>query len=164
MASFLSTPLINAETAIASDSTFRTWSSATSEADAKANYIFSDDSKTEAELPANYAAITEMQNWSYTRRGLGAGRANFLFTSGQFTIVFIEDVGDGLTDYTPANRIAFKDTIAGFISNFIANFEATGMRLASVSEVPESPSFPFRGQTEEGRYIYNYGVICELDE
>ena len=62
MASFLSTPLIAAETALAADAAFLLWCGATSAADAKANYIFSDDPKKDADLPAKYAVISEMKD------------------------------------------------------------------------------------------------------
>ena len=163
MASFLSTPLIAAETALAADAAFLLWCGATSAADAKANYIFSDDSKTADELPAKYAVISEMKDWSYNRSGMGAGRANFQFQNGAFEIIFIEEVGLTEAAYTPTTRIAFKDQIAGFISEFISNFENNN-RLNNVSQVPWTDSFPFRGQVggEDGQYLYQYGIRCEV--
>lgn len=163
MASFLSTPLISAETALAADTNFLTWSGASDATDAKANYIFSDDSKIDGELPTKYAAISEMQDWQFTRNGMGAGRANFQFTGGFFHIVFTEEVGTEITAYTAVNRMAFKDQVAGFANSFIINFEATGQRLNSVGQMPFTDQFPFRGQaTEGGKYLYQYGIVCEV--
>ena len=164
MASFLSTPLIAAETALAADAAFLLWCGATSAADAKANYIFSDDPKKDADLPAKYAVISEMKDWSYNRSGMGAGKANFQFQNGAFEIVFSEE--SGLTEdvaYTPTKRIAFKDQIAGFIDAFISNFENNN-RLNNVSQVPWTDQFPFRGQVigENGQYAYQYGIRCEV--
>jgi len=162
MASFLSTPLIAAETALAADANFRTWCGATSAVDAKANYIFSDDSKTEDELPAKHAVISEMKDWSYIRSGQGAGAANFQFQNGGFELIFIEEVGLTEAAYTPTTRIAFKDQIAGFAKAFLSNFENNN-RLQSISQVPWTDQFPFRGQVgENGVYLYQYGLRCEV--
>jgi len=159
MASFLSTPLISAEDAIANSAGFRIWCGASSVADAKANYIFSDDVREESELPARYAAMTEMEGWSYGRLAEGAGRGSFRFTGGQFHIVFSQEVGTAVTDYTATNRIAFKDSIAGFISDFMDNFEGAGQRITDITKIPFSDTFPFRGEaTDGGTYIYQYGV------
>ena len=83
MSSFLSSPLIAAESALASDADFLTWTGAIDAADAKANYIFSDDSKIDGDLPAKFAALTEMKDWTFTRTGMGAGdRAQTMTSSG----------------------------------------------------------------------------------
>ena len=159
MSSFLSTPLIEAENALAADATFLAWCGAIDAADAKANYIFSDDSKIESELPAKYAALSEMDGWSFTRIADGAGRGSFHFNNGQFSLVFVEEVGLTVESYTATNRIAFKDTVAGFITDFLNNFEGTGQRVTSLSQIPFSDQFPMRGEVENGgKYIYQYGI------
>ena len=158
MASFLSTPITTAEDAIANSTAFRTWCGATSVADAKANYIFSDDSQAEDDLPENYAVIGELEGWMYSRIAIGQGPGSFKFTSGVFNVVFVEDVGDTEDDFTAANRIAFKDSIAGFIYDFMTNFQSAGQRLKEISNIPHSENFPFQGSTQEGRYVYSYGI------
>jgi len=160
MASFLSTPITTAEDAIAANSDFRTWCGATSEADAKANYIFSDDVVNGADLPLKYAAISELYDAQFERDAEGAGQGSFNFSNGLFNILFSETFAADDTEWTDTNRIAFKDEVAGFILDFTGEFEGSGQRIQNFAQFDFGNEFTMRFlDPNTGRRGYQYGWI-----
>ena len=158
--SFLSTPIISAENAIAANADFRTWCGATSEADAKANYIFDDDAAAGVGLPAKYAAISELYEAEFERDAEGAGQGSFNFSNGLFNILFSETFASVDTDWTKTNRIAFKDSVAGFILDFLGEFEGAGQRVQGFSQFDFGADFSMRfNDPNTGFKGYQYGWI-----
>ena len=162
MASFLSTPIIAAENAIAASADFRTWCGASSEADAKANYIFSDDAVSGEDVPQKFAAISELYEAQFERDAEGAGQGSFNFANGKFNALFSETFDDLATDWTDTNRIAFKDAVAGFIIDLVSNFEGAGQRIQGFGQFDFGNDFTMRFlDPNTGRKGYQYGWIIE---
>ena len=161
MSTFLTAPLAAAETALAAQEIFRTWCGATSEADAKANYIFSDDSAGAAGLPQKYVAISAV-DFQISRVADGSGFASFALSDLQFEMIFSEDLDDG-EDWSNTLRTAFKDAIAGFIPEFMNGFESAGQALESVRSKKYSQEFRMHTlDHSEGIFGYQMGFLVTV--
>jgi len=162
MASFLSTPITAAEDALANSADFRTWCGATDVADAKANYIFSDDAVDPAEtnLPQKFAAISELYDAEFERDAEGAGLGSFFFSNGNFNLYLCEKFDLETDDWNATNRIAFKDNMATFIIDFLTNFEGDGQRILSFRQFEFGEDFTMRFiDPGDGKKGYQYGWI-----
>lgn len=168
MSTFLTTAIEAAEDALANNADFRTWCGASSAADAKANYIFSEDAVYGGDnLPDAYAVVSEIDDWEYPRVGEGAGSGNFLLSAGTFKITFQEVLADGV-DWTATNRKAFKDFVFGQVQPFISAYETYsggGYRLMNVIKVPfEEDTYRLRVVFDDlgGRKGYMYVIEAQL--
>jgi len=156
MSTPLTAPLEACETALANDANYRSWCGATDVADAKANFIFTDD-VIDADVAPQRFSCSSAVRLQITRIGEGSGNANFGLSDLRFELVFIEtyDLGE---DWTNARRVAFKNTIYGFIDNFVAAFEAAGMRLQSIADIEYNEDYTMHFvDSETGQKGYQMG-------
>lgn len=163
MATFITAPVQGMETALGASSNLLTWTGASDAADAKANYIFSDDSiLASANPPDKLVALSELE-WSTVRTADGSGGGNFVFDSSPYIrVYFCERLSE---DWSSTNRVTFKDTIANIITDLIANFEANGWRIFRAAKIEFSDIFSMRWVDEDGHgYQYAIDVFMGVED
>lgn len=163
MASFLTNPIDGAETALAADADFLTWTGASDATDAKANYIFGFDSIDGANAPQKYAALSALVGWTFERDAENAGQAAFQFSDAEFNLVFVETFATTAVNWAAATRRTFEDTVAGFITAFLGNMETNGYRISRIMQIDFGENFSVRYKDNEtGKKGYQYGVTVTL--